>query len=186
MGTARPKFILYFQEFEDPLDFEPILREALDTVPSPLVGGLDSVILRDLASLGRREKSSRYVSRGGRRRKTLPQAKGLYYPADGSRSARIELFLDNILEEQPRWMFRIPMIREYLVAGVLFHEIGHHIHAALKPTGEEKEDVADRWKIRLFRRYGTQKWLFARLVAATGRLTRLIRRWWRTMVRAHD
>jgi hypothetical protein len=180
-----PKVIWFCRGFEDPLGFDRILREALEAVPPELLGGLESVVLRDLASLGREERSTRFVSRGGRRKKTLSQAKGLYYSADGARSARIELFLDNILEERPRWFFRIPMIREYLVAGVLFHEVGHHIQAAVKPSREEKEDVAQRWKADLFRRYAAQKWLVARLLAAAGRWARGIRRWWRGTVRVH-
>lgn len=180
-----PKLTWFCKEFEDPLDFEQILRESLEAVPPDLLGGIESIVLRDVASLGRRERSARFVRRGEQGRTTLCETKGLYYYARGTRGARIELFLDNILEEQPRWHFRVPMIREYLVAGVLLHEIGHHVQAAIKPSREERERVADRWKWILFRRYAAQKWLAARLVAAAGRLTRSIRRWWHRTVRAH-
>jgi hypothetical protein len=36
-----------------------------------------------------------------------------------------------------------------LVAPVLFHEIGHHIQAAIRPEFQEREDVADRWQVKL-------------------------------------
>jgi hypothetical protein len=32
---------------------------------------------------------------------------------------------------------------------VLYHEIGHHIHATRRPEHREKEDVAEKWKARL-------------------------------------
>jgi hypothetical protein len=36
-----------------------------------------------------------------------------------------------------------------LVARVRFHEIGHHFHATIRPEFEEREDVADRWQVKL-------------------------------------
>jgi hypothetical protein len=33
---------------------------------------------------------------------------------------------------------------------VLYHEIGHHIHAEHKPVHEEKENVADDWSHKLW------------------------------------
>jgi hypothetical protein len=44
---------------------------------------------------------------------------------------------------------------------VLFHEIGHHIHHAVRPEHREKEDMADVWKVRLQRNYNRQhfRWI---------------------------
>jgi hypothetical protein len=36
---------------------------------------------------------------------------------------------------------------------VLFHEIGHHVHARVRPEFREKEDVADDWGKKLLRNY---------------------------------
>jgi hypothetical protein len=37
-------------------------------------------------------------------------------------------------------------VLRYIVAGkVLYHEIGHHIHAVHRPVHEQRENVADDW-----------------------------------------
>jgi hypothetical protein len=48
---------------------------------------------------------------------------------------------------------------------VLFHEIGHHIHFAVRPESREKEDVADVWKVRLQRNYHQQRFSWIRIVS---------------------
>ena len=48
---------------------------------------------------------------------------------------------------------------------MLFHEIGHHIHYAVRPEQREKEDVADVWKARLERDYAWQRFRFMRIVS---------------------
>ena len=47
----------------------------------------------------------------------------------------------------------MPIVREFVVRDVLFHEIGHHIHATIRPEFREREDVADIWKVRLDQHY---------------------------------
>jgi hypothetical protein len=61
----------------------------------------------------------------------------------------------------PHWYLRVPVVRDILLSSVLFHEIGHHIHATAQPEFREKEDVADKWKSKLQRRYlrGRYPWL---------------------------
>ena len=44
-------------------------------------------------------------------------------------------------------------MRDFLLAPVLFHEIGHHIHANFRPEFREREDVADSWQAKLERSY---------------------------------
>lgn len=39
----------------------------------------------------------------------------------------------------------IPLLREISIGEVLYHELGHHIHACARPEHREKEDVADDW-----------------------------------------
>jgi hypothetical protein len=36
---------------------------------------------------------------------------------------------------------------------VLFHEIGHHVHATVRPEFREKEDIADDWGKKLTGNY---------------------------------
>ena len=43
---------------------------------------------------------------------------------------------------------------------VLFHEIGHHIHATVRPEFREKEDIADDWGKKLTGNYLLKRYWF--------------------------
>jgi hypothetical protein len=51
------------------------------------------------------------------------------------------------------------------LSDVLFHEIGHHVHSAVRPERREKEDVADVWKVRLQRNYNRQRFRWIGVIA---------------------
>jgi hypothetical protein len=36
---------------------------------------------------------------------------------------------------------------------VLYHEIGHHIHAVHEPTYQQREDIANCWRRELWRQF---------------------------------
>jgi len=59
----------------------------------------------------------------------------------------------------------IPFLREACFGYVLFHEIGHHIDATMRPEFREKEDVADGWGRKLLRVYFRERYRFPRPVA---------------------
>jgi hypothetical protein len=54
----------------------------------------------------------------------------------------------------------IPFVRDGSFGLVLFHEIGHHVHATVAPEYLEKEDVADAWAKRLWKKFARQKYWF--------------------------
>jgi hypothetical protein len=47
------------------------------------------------------------------------------------------------------WELRAPLLCYMPIAIVLYHEIGHHIHAEHKPVHEGKENVAEDWSDKL-------------------------------------
>lgn len=47
-------------------------------------------------------------------------------------------------------MLRLPFFRYIMPGDVLYHEIGHHIHAIHKPIHEEREYVAEDWSRKLY------------------------------------
>jgi len=59
----------------------------------------------------------------------------------------------------------IPFGRTACFGHVLFHEIGHHIDATIRPEFREKEDVADTWSKKLLRTYFRERYRFPRPVA---------------------
>lgn len=57
--------------------------------------------------------------------------------------------------------FRIPIIGPIEFAKVLFHEIGHHIHAVHRPAYDGKENTADDWSKKLLPRFGRRRYWYA-------------------------
>jgi hypothetical protein len=79
---------------------------------------------------------------------------GLYHHARHGEPAWIEIFVDRVLARWERGLWlKLPLIRDFLLGPVLFHEIGHHIHANFRPEFREREDVADSWQAKLERIY---------------------------------
>jgi hypothetical protein len=139
----------------------------LDSVPENYLLGLGEVLLTNTSSLPRKRRRS--ITKSRRRKVHVIEAKGLYHPAVHGNRAWIEIFVDNTLRGwEDGWWLRIPFIREGKLGDVLFHEIGHHIHFTCRPEYREREDVADVWKVRLQKRYASDRfrWLvrFGRLI----------------------
>jgi hypothetical protein len=54
-----------------------------------------------------------------------------------SKTAWIEIFVDRIFEGwEGGFCLKLPLVRDFLLAPVLFHEIGHHIHARFDPNSK--------------------------------------------------
>ena len=105
-----------------------------------------------------------------KRKVMLAGAGGAYHPASRGSPAWIEIFVDNTLRGwETGWWLRVPYFREGRLSDVLFHELGHHIHHAVRPEHREEEDVADVWKVRLQRNYNRQRF---RWTGVVGRIIR--------------
>jgi hypothetical protein len=63
------------------------------------------------------------------------------------------------------WWLKLSLWREMLVSDVLFHEIGHHIHAISHREYRERETVADEWRDRLQGRYLRSEYSWLLVVA---------------------
>lgn len=155
--------IVSFNAYKPPFDPAPIVHRMLDSVPRAYLAGLGAVVLSNASGLSGKRRKTRVKSR--KRRAGLVAAKGLYHPASRGNNAWIEIFVDNTLQgwEKGCWL-RIPYIRELSISDVLFHEVGHHVHRAVRPEYREKEDVADVWKVRLQRRYNRQRFRWIRVI----------------------
>lgn len=152
-----------YHEYIPPFKVEPIIRRMLESIPEKYLNGLSEIVLTNTAGMSRERRRS--VTRSRKRKVRMLDARGLYHPAWQSRSAWIEIFVDNTIRgwEKGIWLRLLPVIREGKLGDVLFHEIGHHIHYTMRPEYKEREDVADTWKARLQRNYdrGRRPWLRA-------------------------
>jgi len=171
-----------YSEYAPPFNVETVVRRMLNSVPRRFLNGLGEVVLTNTSSLPRSRR--RGVTKSRRRKVRQIKAAGLYHPKWNGKQPWIELFVDNIFRgwEKGFWL-RIPFMREMLLEGVLFHEVGHHIHYTIRPEHREKEDVADVWKVRLHRNYQIRRFPILRLLARSLKMMfgRWISRWQRSM-----
>jgi hypothetical protein len=76
------------------------------------------------------------------------------------RRASIVLYVDNITQGWPGWLAKLPLVRYMPTGEVLYHEMGHHIHAAHRPVYKGKEDVAEYWRRKLWSRFMRQRYWY--------------------------
>jgi hypothetical protein len=152
-GTFRlPKIVSRYSNYVPPFDPEPIVARMVESVPPKYLVGLSEIVLTNSSGLTRKRRRS--VTKSRSRKVRIRNTHGLYHPAWNVTPAWIEVFVDNALGPWRRgWWLRVPIVREFALKDVLFHEIGHHIHATVRPEFREREDIADVWKVRLDRHY---------------------------------
>jgi hypothetical protein len=162
-----------YRDFEPPPNFKENITTLLRYVPPNYLIGLRTIVLTNRAGLDRNKRRQKVWSR--RRKVRLAESLGSYYHATRTSPAAVWLYVDNIAESGIGWWNRLPVLR-YLVAGqVLYHEIGHHIHAEHRPVHAEKEDVADDWGARLSKRFYRQHyWYLYPLLWSLARVSRLL------------
>lgn len=154
----------------------------LCTVPPRFLAGLRYIRLTATTGFTRVRRRAKTPSRG--RKVALVHTAGLYFREQQNHPATIDLHLDKLFGGTPSWALRLPIIRRLTLAETLFHELGHHIHATSAPEHREPEDVAERWKKRLYRRFVRQQyWYLMPLVYALLFFSRVVRRMFRRMPR---
>src|SRR5437899_2964833 len=99
------------------------------------------------------------------RKIAIAQAGGLYHGAWHGQPPWIELLVDRICAGVPRWALRLPAVRDLLFAGVLFHEIGHHVYATTHKEHAERESVAEKWRRAMAGPYFRRRYWYLRPLA---------------------
>jgi len=158
--SVRPDVVENYRDFEPPTNFRKLLEDLLDAVPAKYLVGLKTIVLANQSALTRNQRRQKIWSRS--RKVRLAEARGSYYRATKSSSATVWLYVDNILRSEESWLRRIPVLRYHALATVLYHEIGHHIHAVHKPVFEGKENVAEDWSKKLFGRFCRLRYWYLR------------------------
>ena len=119
-----------------PINIEKLILNLLIKVPQEHLVGLDSIALVDQLTYKKNQKAG-----------------GLYWPRNGHEPARIELAIDTIYRGVPRFVFYLPFVAKFMLAAVLFHEIGHHYqyftHGVSKKT---EQNFANNYKKRMLKK----------------------------------
>jgi hypothetical protein len=119
-----------------PRNIEKKVSRLLSHVPSECLVGLGEIVI---------------VHRSAQKKKG--EALGLYIPANRKEAPRIELAVDNIYESTPKVVFYLPFLERFLLANVLFHEIGHH-RQFIDPRMKKKklEDHAESFARKMIKK----------------------------------
>jgi hypothetical protein len=160
---VRPEIVENYRDFEPPANFRMLLEDLLDGVPAKYLVGLKTIVLANQSALTRNQRRQKTWSRN--RKIRLAEARGCYYRATRSSPATVWLYVDNILRSEKPWFRRLPILRYYEPGTVLYHEIGHHIHAVHRPVFEGKENVAEDWSKKLFGRFCRLRYWYLRPLA---------------------
>ena len=180
--SAPPKVVEEYRGYAPPFDVKADVEKMVASVPPKFLVGLKEIMLTNTGGLPR--KIRRGVTKSRKKKVKMIEAQGLYHPAWNNRPAWIEIFVDNALAGRHKGSFWWLLPRDLHLQNVVFHEIGHHIHFAVRPEHREREDVADVWKLRLTRNYNRQHHRLLKAVLRTvkfffGRsIERFIERLW--------
>lgn len=132
-----------FDGYVPPSWFGPTVGRLLDSLRPEHLMGLSSIVLTESAKTAR-VKTHR---KGGR--KFGPNHRlGFYRPAWRGEPPAIFLIVDNILGQERPWL---QFGRDFTVAEVLFHEVGHHLNAKVGPLSRNEEGSAEAWRRKLWR-----------------------------------
>ena len=146
-----------YKTYKPPKWVHPAVRRILDGLPPEHLAGLRTVVLRDAGGLNHQRRHSKTWSR--QKKVKVRECLGLYHARYGGEPAWIELFMDNILC-QVHFNNWVHAMQDVAVGETLCHEIGHHIHSTRAPEFREKEDVAEKWQLRLMRQYLRRKYWY--------------------------
>lgn len=162
-STQRPAVITNISGYTPSFDPVPIVERMVASVPSKYLTGLKEIVLTNSSGLSRKRRRS--VTKARKHKVKIVEAGGLYHQAWRGNFAWIEIFVDNTLRGvENSWWLKINFIRESVLAGVVFHEIGHHIHATTNPEYRDKEDVADSWMRKLKKQYFRSRLEWLRII----------------------
>lgn len=154
---SRVKIVAQYHNYTPPVDVYRSVRVLLKYVPAEHLAGLRLVVLTNSEEVGKRIRG-KILSDKDRVRPA--DCVGLYS------QGRVLLLVDRILAQYSEGFFLFPLFKTYVIAEVLYHEIGHHIHRLQQPGYRaDKETFAEEWKEKLLQRFLIQRyWYFAKLM----------------------
>ena len=137
----------HYRGWKPALDLKAAVEGLLALTPPQYLCGLGSIVLSNSAGLPHDRRRGVTKARG--KKVVIANALGLYHQAWKGQPAWIELLADNILARLPDWAWRLAPFRDWELCTVIFHELGHHIHATRVPEFRERESVAEDWADKL-------------------------------------
>lgn len=151
-----------YKDFEPPKAALKTIKRLIRYTPEKYFAGLHSIRLTNTKALNRKLRRQKIKSRN--KRSSLSDSAGWYFEKWNNRPAYIELLIDKILDGYPAWILKVDFISDITLSRTFFHELGHHIHKTQAPEYSESEDVADKWKRRLSKKYFWKRYWYLLLL----------------------
>lgn len=131
-----------FKTYAPPRGLMRSVQKLLSIVPAEQIRALEAIVLTDADSIGRgqtqRVRGRKYARR---------DCRGFYHPAGRHNTAWIEIVVDNVLAGVPRFALLVPLVRDLLLGGTVYHEVGHHLQRVYGATLGEA--AAENWSRQL-------------------------------------
>ena len=134
------------------------VERLVSDLPQKWIAGLGTIILTNTNALNNKRK--RQNTKYRTREVSLNKCAGWYMKKWDNQPAYIELLVDNIFLDFPKWLYFSNFFVDYTLGYTIFHEIGHHIHKTQSPEFKEKEDVANKWRDKLTKSYFPKKYWY--------------------------
>jgi hypothetical protein len=153
-----------YKNYTPPRGVKASIEKLLSGVPQEYLGGLESVVLTNSASIGK-GKTHRVQGRKYLRK----SCGGFYHHRHKGNRPWIEIVVDITFSDTPPLILPIPLIRELMLSGALFHELGHRLETTVGAPAPTGEAAAEAWSKRLSRTYFQRRywyiWTPFRLIA---------------------
>jgi hypothetical protein len=158
-----------YKSYVPPKWVRPSIERLVRTLAPEHTGGLGSIVLTSAEAVGRGK-----TGRVGGRKYERRRCGGFYHRARPNEQAWIEVVVDSTIGSSPAWITAFNVCRDWILAGTLYHEVGHHLDATVGSASRGGEAAAEDWRRRLTRlhtrrRYGYLRPVF-RFVRALFRL----------------
>jgi hypothetical protein len=142
-----------YEGYRPPRCARSTIAKLLSKLPQQYLSGLQSVVLTNAAAIGR-GKTRRVAGKKYVRNECL----GFYHAKFKGEQAWIEIVVDNVIASwfgpsMPRFMHRIPVLRNIAFASTLYHEVGHHLDYTIGAPAPGGESAAEAWETRLLVSY---------------------------------
>ncbi len=172
-----------YRNYVPPASIVATVTRLIDGISSDYLAGIKTIVLTNFEALNHNRRRQKNKSKG--KKVAVKYSRGRYYHKYKGDPAWIELFVEKMLpNDVSKIILCIPFVCDMFVSDVLFHEIGHHIHAIRAPEHKEPEDVAEKWKKKLTKEYFTRKYWYVlpilrplwNIIAGIIKLNKLIHR----------
>ena len=147
-----------YKDYAPPINAKAVVEGLIKRVPEKYIVGLKCVVLTNREHLSHDRRRGRTWFRGRKYRQA--DSLGLYHESWRGEPAWIEVFVDNLVDSWGADFLRIPFFRDLAFCDVVYHELGHHVHKAVRPEHREREDVAEDWRKRFTREYLRRKYWY--------------------------